>query len=121
MQHLLGLGIGILSGNFMDPVDHDVAVLRMLEGDGQQEKSKEEGKTQQTHDRAHAGTLAAADSNWPVAPVAGNGPNQISRQKHKESHGMKDQCQDIGKGSQRNCGTKEVFPIDSYQGCKLSR
>lgn len=121
MQHLLGLGIRILGGNFMDPADHYVAVLCMLERNAHQEESQEEGKTQQSHQRAHAGTLSTADSNRAAAPVAGDGPDQVSGQKYKESQGMQDHRQNVGKNGQRSGGTKEVFPIDSHQGRKVSR
>jgi hypothetical protein len=69
LQHLLGLGIGILGGKLMYLRDHHVTILGMLEGNAYQKESQEEGKAQQTHHSAHARALPSADSNRAVAPV----------------------------------------------------
>jgi hypothetical protein len=89
LQHLLGLGIGILGGNLMDLTDHYVAILGPLERNSYQEKSKKESKAQHAHHCAHAGPLAPADSNRAVASVTGDCPEQVGRQKQKQAEWMK--------------------------------
>jgi len=83
LQHLLGLGIGILGGNLVNLRDHDVAILGPLERNAYQEESQKEGKAQQTHHCAHAGTLSATHNKWAVAPVTRDGPDQVGGQKYK--------------------------------------
>ncbi len=119
MQHLLSLGIGVLRGNLMDLADHSVAILSMQEDKAYQKVNQEQGKAQQTHQRAHTGPLPAADSNWAVAPVTGNGPNQVGGQKHKQGQRVQRHCENVSERGQRYGSSKEVFPIDSYRSRKL--
>ena len=119
MQQLLRLGIGVLSGNLLDLAHHEVVILRSLERNTYQEESKKESKGQQTHHSAHAGPLPAADSNWAVTPVTRDGPQEVGGQQYKQGQRVQSHCQNVSKRSQRDGGTKKVFPIDSRRRGKL--
>src|SRR5689334_13833935 len=110
LQHLLGLRIGILGGNLVNPGDHQFAILRPPNGNGDKEACQKESKAQRSHHGAHPGAFSGANSERPVPAITDDGPDQVGGKKNEEAERGKRHSDNAGDSGQGSGRMDEILP-----------
>ena len=121
LRHLLGLKVRILSGNLVNPGDHQLAILRPPKGNCRKEASQEKAKAQHSHQGTHTGALSGANSERAVPAITGNGPDQVGGKQNEEAKRGERHRENASDGGQGSGCTNEILPGNPGGKSKATR